>query len=40
MAGALIGGVAGIIDSFFLEKWTKGHSPKFFIDDIRQLNNR
>ena len=40
IAGAVIGAGAGIIDSFFLEKWAKGHSPKFFIDDIKQLNNR
>ena len=39
VAGAAIGTGAGIIDSFFLEKWTRGYSPKFFIEDLKQLDN-
>ncbi len=27
----------GVVDSFFIESWLKGNSPKYFIDDLRQL---
>ncbi len=36
--GPAISTAVGIIDSFFLENWCRGKSPKFFIDDLRQLN--
>ncbi len=35
--GSLVGGLASATDSFFIEKWLRGHSPKYFIDDVRQL---
>jgi hypothetical protein len=28
---------AGVVDSFFIDSWLKGNSPKYFIDDLRQL---
>ena len=35
--GTLIGTAAGAIDSFLLDGWFSGHSPKLFIDDLRQF---
>jgi hypothetical protein len=32
-----VGLIASAVDSFFLEKWLRGHSPKFFIDDLNTL---
>lgn len=32
--------VASAIDSFFLERWFRGWSPKFFIEDLSQLSGR
>ncbi len=37
IVGSAIGTGAGIIDTFFLDKWSKGYSPKFFIEDLKQL---
>lgn len=31
---------ASVIDSFFLEKWFRGASPKFFIKDLQQVGRR
>lgn len=28
---------ASVVDSFFLEKWLRGYSPKFFIDKLTKL---
>lgn len=27
----------GAVDSFFIDKWLKGFSPKLFIDQLRKL---
>ena len=36
--GGLIGGAsAEVIDSFFIEKWLDGYSPKLFIDELQDL---
>jgi len=35
--GTLLGIGAGAVDSFFIENWLKGNSPKFFIDDLRRF---
>ena len=37
VVGSAIGTGAGLIDTFFLDKWTRGYSPKFFIEDLKQL---
>lgn len=39
-AGALLGPVAGVVDSFFLEQWLRGSSPKFFIENLKQISER
>jgi hypothetical protein len=36
----IAGIVASAIDSFFLEGWLRGSSPKFFIEDLSQLSGR
>lgn len=33
-----IGLVAGAIDSFFVDKWLKGYSPKLFFDELQRLS--
>lgn len=33
----LSGTLLGVVDSFFVEKWLKGYSPKVFLDDLRKL---
>ena len=35
--GPVTGIVAGVIDSFFVEKWLTGYAPKLFIDEMRNL---
>ncbi|MFA5168015.1 MAG: hypothetical protein WC530_05745 [Candidatus Omnitrophota bacterium] len=35
--GAAVGMAVGAADSFFLDDWLKGFSPKIFIDDLRQV---
>lgn len=35
--GSALGTVAGGIDSFLVDRWFRGQSPKVFIDDLRQL---
>jgi hypothetical protein len=36
--GGLIGGLAAdTIDSFFVEKWLQGYTPKLFLDEIRRI---
>jgi len=36
--GGLIGGVgAGVVDSFFIDRWLDGYSPKLFIDELQKL---
>ena len=37
VVGQAVGALAGVVDSFFIEKWLRGNSPKYFIDDIRQF---
>ena len=39
-AGAVqpvLGALAGVTDSFFVDKWLAGYSPRLFLDQIRQL---
>lgn len=36
----VIGEIASGIDSFFLERWLRGRSPKFFLDDLIKLTQR
>ena len=36
-AGFVLGPISGAIDSFFLERWLRGASPKFFIEDLKQI---
>ena len=39
-AGALqplIGATVGVVDSFFIEKWLSGYSPRLFLDQLRSL---
>lgn len=38
--GQVLGGVAGAVDSFFIEKLLRGSSPKFFIEDLRQFQGK
>jgi hypothetical protein len=38
IVGPLLGASSGFIDSFFIEKWGPGHSPKFFINNLKQLS--
>lgn len=33
----LIGTGISMLDSFFVDKWLKGYSPKLFLDDLREL---
>jgi len=33
----LIGTGVGVLDSFFIDKWLSGYSPKLFLDDLRKL---
>ena len=33
----VLGEIAGGIDAFFLERWLRGNSPKYFIEDLAQL---
>jgi hypothetical protein len=40
IVGPVVGAVAGAVDSFFLERWLKGGSPKFFIENLRQLHGK
>jgi hypothetical protein len=35
--GSAVGTALGAIDSFWLDRWLSGTSPKFFIDQLRQL---
>jgi len=36
--GGLVGGLAAdAVDSFFVEKWLEGYSPKLFIDELQSL---
>jgi hypothetical protein len=35
--GPLLGPSIGLLDSFFIEKWGHGASPKFFINDLKQI---
>lgn len=35
--GTLVGTAAGAVDSFLLDGWFSGQSPKLFIDDLRQF---
>jgi hypothetical protein len=35
--GAFLGPAAGAVDSFFLQKWLRGSSPKFFIEKLSQI---
>jgi hypothetical protein len=34
----LTGLTTGVIDSFFVQKWLAGYSPRLFIDDLRKLS--
>lgn len=36
--GPLLGTVASITDSFFIDKWLHGSSPKFFIENLKQIS--
>jgi hypothetical protein len=36
VVGGVVGAVAPALDSFFVEKWFRGSSPKFFIDELTQ----
>ncbi len=38
--GPIVGAAAGAVDSFFIEKWLQGSSPKYFIDNLRQIQTR
>lgn len=38
--GMLLGAAAGTIDSFFVDQWLRGPSPKYFIEDVGQLCGR
>jgi len=40
LIGQTIGVVVGVVDSFFIEKWLRGSSPKFFIEDLRQIQGK
>jgi hypothetical protein len=33
----LVGAAVGAADSFFVARWLRGHSPKFFVDKLRKL---
>jgi len=33
----LIGTGVSVLDSFFVDKWLKGYSPKLFLDDLQEL---
>ena len=33
----IAGEVAGAVDSFFIERWLEGASPKYFIEDLSQI---
>lgn len=36
--GGLLGGLAAdTVDSFFVEKWLKGYSPKLFLDELQRI---
>jgi len=35
--GSILGPSATLFDSFFMEKWGHGNSPKFFINDLKQI---
>ena len=35
-----LGTLSSAVDSFFIERWLRGHSPKFFIEDLKQVANR
>lgn len=37
MAGSLLGTAVSAVDSFFIERWLRGSSPKFFIEDLKQV---
>jgi hypothetical protein len=36
LKGPIIGAVAGVIDSFFVESWLGGYRPKLFFDHLRR----
>lgn len=38
--GGLIGTGASLVDSFFVDKWAKGNSPKFFIDALKKIEKK
>ena len=33
----VLGPAAGLVDSFLVEQWLKGYSPKFFFGELRKL---
>lgn len=36
-ANPLLGALGGVVDSFFIDKWLGGYSPRLFLEDIRHL---
>ncbi len=32
-----LGTAAGVADSFFLDRWLKGHSPNLFMNQLKKL---
>ncbi len=35
--GPIVGGLGGAADSFFIEKWLAGYSPRLFLEEVRKL---
>ena len=33
----VLGATTSILDSFFVDKWLKGFSPKLFLDELQEL---